>query len=162
METEKNDKSVNTRIPTSTWEWLVSYGTAGSTIKMILQEAEEADKAGIPIDKIADSLQELQMIRRRSQAELKGVFTPEEWSLMADSLNGTMTTQEFRCIPGALTASVEDSDLYDGLGAKWEVDTKKLIYKIEDLTAAQVDAVFTRIEAFWNDEHRDLEQWSKW
>lgn len=160
----KNDKAVNTRIPTATWEWLTSIGTAGGVLKAIIAEAEMAAKAGIEPWRIAESVNELQMIRRRSQGELKGIFTPAEWCYMADSLNGTMITAEFRCLQGALIASVEDSDLYDGLGAKWNVDVKALCDKVSNLTAAQVDAVFSRIEAFWNsdDEERDLDKWAEW
>lgn len=164
MKTEKNDKAVNTRIPTATWEWLTSIGTAGGVMKAVLGEAMRASKAGIEPWKISESITELQMIRRRSQGELKGIFTPSEWCYMADSLNGTIVTAEFRCVPSALVASIEDSDLYDGLGAKWDVDVKALCDKVSNLTAAQVDAVFARVEAFWNsdDEERDLEKWSKW
>lgn len=162
MKTEKNIASVTTRIPTSTWEWLTTIDTAGGAVKAIIFEAERAAKAGIPPHKISENLINLQMIRRRSQSELKGIFTPEEWSLMADSLNGTLVTSEFRCLPSALIASIEDSDTYDGLGTKWGVDIKALCEKIEKLTAAQIDAVFTRIEEFWDDEDRDLEKWAKW
>lgn len=162
MKNEKNTTAVTTRIPYSTWEWLTSIGPAGGVVNAIILEAERAAKNGIPSEKISESLSELQMIRRRSMAEIKGVFTQEEWSLMADSLNGTIVTVEFRCIPGALIANIEDSDIYDGLGAKWGVDVKDLCSKIEKLTAAQVDAVFTRIEEFWNDEDRDLESWARW
>lgn len=162
MKTEKNEKAVNTRIPAATWEWLTSIGTAGGAMKAILGEAMMASKAGIEPWKIAESITELQMIRRRSLGELKGMFTPDEWSYMADSLNGTIVTPDFRCLPGALIAGVEDSDTYDGLGTKWEVDVKTLCGKIEKLTAAQVDAVFTRVEEFWNSQDKDLEKWSKW
>lgn len=68
----------------------------------------------------------------------------------------------FRCISSALIASVKDSDVYDGLGAKWDVDVVGLCDKISKLTSAQVDAVFSRVEAFWDGEERDLEEWSKW
>lgn len=158
----KNDKAINTRIPTATWEWLTSFGTAGGTVSVIIREAERAYNYGFSPYKISESLAELQMIRKRSMSELKGVFTPNEWSYMADALNGTIITPEFRCIPGALIASVEDSDRYDGLGEKWGVDVKKLTYKIEDLTAAQVDAVFARVEAFWDSEEKDLDKWAEW
>lgn len=158
----KNDKAINTRIQTATWEWLTSFGTAGGTVNVIIREAEMAAKTGIKPWRIAQSIAELQMIRKRSMSELKGKFTNAEWSYMADALNGTIITPEFRCIPGALIASVEDSDRYDGLGEKWNVDVKKLIYKIEDLTAAQVDAVFARVEAFWDSEEKDLDKWADW
>jgi hypothetical protein len=161
MKNEKNTTAVTTRIPYSTWEWLTSIGPAGEVLKAIVYEAERAYKYGISPYKISESLSELQMIRRRSMAEIKGVFTQEEWSFMADSL---------RCIHGAHIANIEDSDIYAGLGAKWGVDVKDLCSKIEKLTAAQVDAVFTRIQEFWKDEDRDLEAdedrdleaWARW
>lgn len=162
MKTEKNDKGVSTRVSISTWEWLTSIGTAGGTVNTIIAEAEAAAKAGIEPWKIAQAIMELQMIRRRSQGELKGIFTPAEWSYMADSLNGSLVTADFRCLPVALVAGIEDSDLYDGLGAKWRVDVKELTGKIAVLTAAQVDAVFSLVEAFWDSEERDLEKWSQW
>lgn len=162
MKKEKNIKTVTTRIPSSTWKWLTGIGTAGGTVNAIISEAEKASEFGIDPWNISASISELQQIRKRSKSELRGIFTPEEWSLMADSLNGTIITQEFRCLPSALIASVEDSDTYDGLGAKWEVNIQELNDKIEKLTAAQVDAVFTRIEEFWDSEDKDLEKWSEW
>ena len=163
MKNKKNEKSVNTRIPESTYDWLVSLtGKAGASIRAIIFEAERASKNGVQPYKISDSISELQMIRRRSINELKGVFTSDEWSLMADSLNGTIVTPEFRCAFSALIISIQDSDEYDGLGAKWGVDIKKLSDKISNLTAAQIDAIFTRVEEFWDDENRDIEGWSKW
>ncbi|MDI3504949.1 MAG: hypothetical protein PWQ81_171 [Bacteroidota bacterium] len=158
----KNDKAVSTRISTATWEWLISFGAAGGVLNTIVNEAERAYKYGISPYKISESIAELQMIRRRSEAELKGVFTPAEWMLMADSLNGTIATSDFRCYPSALAANIEDSDKFDNIGEKWGVDVPRLIDKINRLTSAQVDAVFSRIEAFWNDENRDLDSWSKW
>ena len=162
MKTEKNDKGVNTRVPMSTWEWLTSLGTAGGVIKGIISEAEEAAKNGTPPHKISQGLADLRMIRTRSKNELKGLFTPAEWMYMADSLNGTMVTTDFRCLPMALVAGIEDSDIYDALGAKWEVDVPSLTEKVKKLTAAQIDAVFTRVEAFWDSEEKDLNEWSKW
>jgi hypothetical protein len=82
--------------------------------------------------------------------------------LMADSLNGTIATSDFRCYPSALAANIEDSDKFDNIGEKWGVDVPRLIDKINRLTSAQVDAVFSRIEAFWNDDNRDPDSWSKW
>lgn len=162
MKTEKNDKAVNTRIPTSTWEWLTSFGTAGGVLNTIVNEAERAYNYGFSPFDISESLAALQMIRRRSEVELKGVFTPAEWMLMAGSLNGTIATSDFRCYPSALAANIEDSDKFDNMGEKWGVNIPRLIDKINRLTAAQVDAVFTRIEEFWNDENRDLNSWSQW
>ena len=163
MKVEKKDKAINTRVSVSTWEWLISLGgSAGGAVKAIIHEAEQASKDGVHPYRIAQYLSELQAIRKRSENELRGKFTPAEWSLMADALNGTATMPDFRCISFALIASVEDSDKYDGLGAKWEVDINLLVEKIDKLTAAQVDAVFTRVEEFWNSPDKDLEKWSNW
>lgn len=162
MKTEKNDKAVSTRISTATWEWLTSLGAAGGVLNVITNEAERAYNYGFSPFQISESLAELQMIRRRSEAELKGVFTPAEWMLMADSLNGTIASADFRCYPSALAANIEDSDKFDNIGDKWGVDVANLCSKIDKLTAAQCDAVFSRIEAFWNDANRNPDSWSKW
>ncbi|MFA6813431.1 MAG: hypothetical protein WCR45_10180 [Bacteroidaceae bacterium] len=158
-----NDKTVTTRIPQEMWEWLIETGgTAGGAVKAILDEAERVHQQGNEVLMIADNLAILQQIRRYSLNEIKGKFSSAEWSYMADSLNGTMITPEFRCMTGALALSIEDSNGLDGLGAKWGVDVSALINKVNRLTGAQVDAVFTRISAFWNSEDKDLETWSIW
>jgi len=158
-----NDKTVTTRIPQEMWEWLIETGgTAGGAVKAILDEAERVQQQGNEVLMIADNLAILQQIRRYSLNEIKGKFSSAEWSYMADSLNGTMITPEFRCMTGALALSIEDSNGLDGLGAKWGVDVSALINKVNRLTGAQVDAVFTRISAFWNSEDKDLETWSIW
>jgi hypothetical protein len=33
---------------------------------------------------------------------------------------------------------------------------------VEKLTGAQIDALYYRVESFWNDENRDMETWQKW
>ena len=158
-----NDKTVTTRIPQEMWEWLIETGgTAGGAVKAILDEAERVQQQGNEVLMIADNLAILQQIRRYSLNEIKGKFSSAEWSYMADSLNGTMITPEFRCMTGALALSIEDSNGLDGLGAKWGVDVSALINKVNRLTGAQVDAVFTRISAFWNSDDKDLETWSIW
>lgn len=163
MKSEKNNKSVNVRIAQSSWDFLLSHGgTAGGALKAILQQAEQLHQQGNELFMIGDNLSFLQQIRRYSTNELKGMFTPNEWKYMADSLNGTMITVEFRCNPSALNASIEDSDRCDGMGAKWEVNVPELISKVKKLTGAQTDAVFTRISEFWYGEDKDMEEWAKW
>ena len=111
---------------------------------------------------ITAAIEALMTIRKYSTNELKGIFTPAEWSFLADSLNGTMTDGSFRCNAGALAYHCLDADKLDGLGAKWEIDVLELMDKIKDLTAAQVDAVFFRVEQFWNSEDKDLEEFAKY
>lgn len=36
-----------------------------------------------------------------------------------------------------------------------------LVSKVQQLTGAQIEALYTFVEEFWNDENRDLEVYSK-
>lgn len=110
---------------------------------------------------INNALDALIMIRTYSLSEIRGRFSPEEWSFLADSLNGTITDGSFRCNAGALAYHCQDADKLDDLGEKWEIDVMDLMDKIKDLTAAQVDAVYFRVEQFWNSEDKDLEEFSQ-
>lgn len=111
---------------------------------------------------IVQRLEKLSKLERLSLQELKGKFTQNEWTAIADSLNGTYTKDEtFRYNPEVLAAHTEESDLYEGIGSRWKVDVKKLCKKIRLLSAAQVDAVYRRVETFW--EHSastDINTWA--
>ncbi len=100
----------------------------------------------------------LELIRQYSIAEIKGKFSREEWLFLIDSLNGTITTDRFRCIPSVLAAHCEDAAGLDGLDSKWDVDMATLLSKITTLTSAQLDAIYSYIEEFWDSEERDLEK----
>ena len=83
-------------------------------------------------EKINASLRKLSAIEKASMNELRGRFDVSEWKAIVDSLNGTYTQDEtFRYSQDALIAHMEDSDLYEGIGAKWNVDVKSLCEKIK-------------------------------
>jgi len=111
---------------------------------------------------VVETIDTLIAIRRYSLNEIKGIFTPAEWSFLADSLNGTMTTDSFRCNVGALVHHCIDAEQLDGTARKWEVDIERLTTKIEKLTAAQVEALYFRVEQFWEEEGRNLEEFAKY
>lgn len=123
---------------------------------MYIQENYRSQNYGI-----ITAIEVLMTIRAYSLAEIKGRFTQGEWSFLADSLNGTITDGSFRCNAGALAYHCQDADKLDDLGEKWEIDIQELVDKIKDLTAAQVDAVYFRVEQFWNSEDEDLEEFSQ-
>jgi hypothetical protein len=104
----------------------------------------------------------LQIIRKYSLSEIKGVFTPGEWSFFADSLNGTITDGIFRGSKEALIYHCQDAEQLDGTASKWDVDLAQLTAKIEKLTGAQVEALYFRIEQFWEGENRDLDAFSNY
>ncbi|MHC1781035.1 MAG: hypothetical protein AB9922_12450 [Bacteroidales bacterium] len=101
----------------------------------------------------------LKQIRLYSRRELKGKFTREEWLFFIDSLNGSLTEARFRCNAGALMYHCHDAAELEGTANKWGVDLPVLLEKIQKtLTGAQVEALYTFIEGFWNKEDRDLEK----
>ena len=165
-------KNITIRVSEETAEFLAKVyenPTGGATACVEIVE-QMIRQSGSDPHTLVSSIQFLQQIRAYSLREIKGLFTPAEWCYMADSLNGTMITPEFRCNTGGLIASVEASNDFDGLAAKWEVDLTFLIEKIKKLTGAQVDAVYTRVEIFWDhsvegndqDSEWNLNKWSVW
>ncbi len=110
---------------------------------------------------IANS-QTLRKIRQASTDELKGKLSESEWKFLADSLNGAFITETYRCSQVALCGSCEDAERFHGTGSKWKVDINGLKAKVLSLTGAQVDALLARVESFWANPDRDLDEWAKW
>jgi hypothetical protein len=138
--------------------------TKNATIRLPLDLAEwmtEGGEKSINQAVIANA-ETLRKIRQVSMGELKEKFTKEEWKFLADSLNGTLITETFRCSQVALWAHCEDAERFDGTGSKWKVDMDGFKAKVLSLTGAQVDALYARVESFWEKPDRDLDEWAKW
>lgn len=138
------------------------FGNVSLGITTGTEVLKAADSLKIDVYGIADQLQFLQQVRRASLLEIKGIFTPEEWKMFADILNGTMITAEFRCLQQGLIAEIEDSEHFEFGASKWGVSVPEVSEKIVKLTGAQIDAIYYRCEQFWKSDNLDLEQWSKW
>lgn len=108
------------------------------------------------------STEALMTIRKYSLNEIKGLFTSGEWSFFADSLNGTITDGLFRCNKEALIYHCQDAEQLDGTARKWDVNVEQLSEKIGKLSGAQVEALYFRVESFWEDENRNLEEFVKY
>lgn len=104
----------------------------------------------------------LRKIRQASTDELKGKLSEAEWKFLADSLNGAFITVTYRCSQVALCAFCEDAERFDWTDSKWKVDINGLKAKVLSLTGAQVDALLARVESFWDNPDRDLDEWAKW
>lgn len=102
-------------------------------------------------------LHKLDVIERMSSEELRGRFTPQEWACLADMLNATRVTEEFRYRTFSIIAEIEDSQLYEGTCSKWKVDQQALTAKCKQLTAAQLDALYRRVENFWINSNPDTD-----
>ena len=139
------------------------------TIRITEQQAEyllesfENVNKGVSacIDKVRfpdEQSEVLRYIRMYSRKELQGKFTKEEWYFFFDSLNGSITDGMFRCNAGALVAHCEDAEQFESTATRHNVDLLELLKKCNTLTGAQVDALYTFVEEFWNNENRDLEK----
>lgn len=138
----KETKTVSLRLPVEQVEWLT-------------KNEESINQA------VINTIDRLRMIEKYADRDIAGKFTPEEWCYLADSLNGTLVDGDFRYLNAALVAGIEDSATYDGLDKKWGVDVAAFTDKIKSLSSSGVEAVYRRVEAFWNDGTRDLTEWSK-
>ena len=135
-------KNATIRLPEELIAWLTSDG------KSINQAVIEC----------AQNLRRLRMV---SAGELRGVFTPGEWKFLAESLNGTIVSESFRCNVSALVAHVEDAAQLELLDNKWHVDMETFKQKILKLHGANVEALYARVEDFWaNCEATDLNDWA--
>lgn len=133
--------------------------TKNATIRLPEDIAEWLTENGRSINQaIIDSCQTLKRIRTVSTGEIRGIFTSAEWGFLVDSLNGTMITDTFRCNVQALIAHCEDSAKYEYLDKKRGVDMTKFLEKIKALHGANIDAIYARVEDFWENE-RNLEEW---
>ncbi len=101
----------------------------------------------------------LRYIRSYSKKELRGKFTKEEWFFFIDSLNGSIVDSLFRCSLDALIVHCSDSEELDGTASKYELNFEKLISKCKTLTGAQIEALYTIVEEFWDKEDKDLHQY---
>ena len=112
-------------------------------------------------EQINACLRKLSAIEKASMNELRGRFEASEWKAIVDSLNGTYTQDKtFRYSPAVLIAHLEDSNLYEGIGAKWNIDIVSLCKKINSLSSAQIDALYCRVEKFWEHPDADLDAWA--
>ena len=137
-------KNVTIRLPLDLAEWMTEEGWKSINHAVIA------------------NVQTLRKIRQASTDELKGKLSEVEWKFLADSLKRAFITVTYRCSQVALWAHCEDAVRFDWTSRKWEVDMDGFKAKVLSLTGAQVDALLARVESFWNNPDRDLDEWAKW
>lgn len=144
-------KNITVRIPSDMYE--------------DMQRKSENSKldAGSINQQIVESLRALNIIRYRSLGELRGRFTSQEWAVFADLGNGTRAEGDFRYLPLSIISEIEDGETFDGTCSKWGVDKDKLVLKCKQLTAAQMDALYMRVEDYWarSSFDTDILEWGK-
>lgn len=105
-------------------------------------------------------LAKMRVLTTHADNELKGMFTEHEWKFLADSLEGTIIDESLRYSAQNLAYHNEDAQTYDKTADKWDVDLQELNKKILALSSAQVDAVYRRVERFW-EQSPDIDAWAR-
>lgn len=94
----------------------------------------------------------LNFTRRSTLNELKGQFTPEEITALADSFNGLIPTWQIMCNTSVLVAHTEDAEKYQQSASKHGAKIDGLLEKLSKLTAAQATILQLEFIRFWNCE----------
>lgn len=106
-------------------------------------------------------LAKMRVLTTQADNEIKGMFTEAEWKFLADSMNGIMIDETLRYSAQNLAYHNEDAQTYDKTADKWDVDLQVLNKKILALSSAQVDAVYRRVERFW-EQSPDIDAWARY
>lgn len=109
---------------------------------------------------VISTVRRMKRIREVAMAELKGVFTENEWSFIFDLTKGLIIDDSFSSSKGVLIAQIEDSEKYDGLATRHFADVSKMMEKIKTLHGSNIDAIYERAAAFWSQQN-DIKEWCK-
>lgn len=109
---------------------------------------------------VISTVRRLKRIREVAMAELKGVFSENEWSFIFDLTKGLIIDDNFSSSKGVLIAQIEDSEKYDGLATKHFADVSKMMEKIKTLHGSNIDAIYERAATFWSQQN-DIKEWCK-
>lgn len=132
----------------------VTISLSQDMVDWLVKNRQSIDDGQSIDDLIIASVLELRNTREVSTYELKGLFTPEEWCFLADSINGIWITDIMRNNVQMLIDNCEESAM-NGLDKKWGVDMENFKKKLTSLHGANVAAIYARIEKLWNNDLAD-------
>ena len=120
-----------------------------------------AAEAGESVNSIINkNLEDFRLIRTNAMNELKGIFSVSEWKFLADSLQSSRIIGPLRLNKGALIAHCEDAAKFEGMAEKWNINLSSLIGEINKLKGANIDAIYKRIENYW-DVPQEMDKWAE-
>ena len=88
--------------------------------------------------------------QRYTRLELKKIFTKNELTAIVDSYNGTIYSPEWASMKDAMLGQIEDSEKFESISSRWDIDVKALCDKIRKLTASRCLQLQFEIYRFWN------------
>ena len=97
--------------------------------------------------------------------DIKGIFTPDEWRGLANSLNGTMIDDYMRYSKDMFKAHNEDAERFESAFSNMGAEYEKVNEKIDSLTIIQCATILERVSEFWNNQNGtgiELDKWAKW
>lgn len=86
-----------------------------------------------------------------------GLFTKNEQKYMADMLNG-FSLETIISPKDSLKISIVDSDIYEKLSQKWDVNKDDLLKKIDSLSIYACYTLIKKIQCWWNDRNKDIDK----
>jgi len=96
---------------------------------------------------IVRAIDRYQYLCAYSMEEIRGKFTPDEWFFFLRATDKIIPEGPFRYNPESLIAYCRDAEkLNPSLATDLSVDLKVLTDKIQKLTAAQIEAIYSRVE----------------
>lgn len=98
--------------------------------------------------RLAEMVKDLAAELGRAKSEVADMFTDSELNYIRDSINGAIITEKQHPVR-YLVMSIRDSDEYDNLGAKWEVDAAALAEKIAALPSFHGYALLKSCQEWW-------------
>lgn len=135
-------KSLTIRIPDETYK--------------MLSNMEEGMNSSI-----LNIIEEHKQLLKRSEIELKGMFSAPEWTALIDLVNSQMLVPDYICINDVLVATIVDGEQFEGALSRHSADLDEMIKKVRSLTSAQTAAMFKRAKRFWDNPENKLEEWVK-
>ena len=124
--------------------------TKNVTLRLPSEMVEYIDKGDGINQGVKDIIETLRRHEQHADLEIRGKLTKGEWGFLFDTMNGVKVLDDFRFNKNVLMAHNQDAEVFDKSASKWSVDVAELNAKIEKLSAAQVEAVYRRIEKFWD------------
>lgn len=109
---------------------------------------------------VINILEEHQQLLKYSEEELRGKFTPEEWTALIDLVNSEMLMPQYICVKQLMMATIEDGEKFEGTLTRHGADLDTMRNKMETLTAAQTAAMMKRAKRFWENPRNNVEKWS--
>ena len=107
---------------------------------------------------LADGTNRLLSIMLKSvtitEQKLKNLLTKQELTVIADSFNGTIIDPDqpfFR--KEVLIGQIEDSETYEDISTRFNIDLTKLIDKLKLLTDTEAMILMEYIYKFWNEKN---------